>query len=206
MSHATDNPQGPIDTKIRISSGRMVDLNAFTSEDVDLFSINRSLNNLRRFTGHYKFSRPLSVAQHTMLVKMIADRLYPRDGGTRLMCIIHDFPEAYYSDLSSPLKRHLGDSFRNKIKEIDRVVFETLWDYWTYDWECADDKQTNYTDYEAGCKQCDHISLRIEQNKMFGTIPPEPYVQEFFEQYDTSSMFYECSKYEIDLVNLYNSR
>lgn len=206
MSHATENPQGPIDTKIRISSGRMVDLNNFTPEDVDLFSINRSLNNIRRFTGHYKFSKPLSVAQHTMLVKMIADRLYKSDSGTRLMCIIHDFPECYYNDLSSPLKRHLGDFYREKIKKIDSIVYETLWDYTGFDWDTHKEIETNYSDFERQCKTCDHISLRIEQNMMFGTIPPEDYVREFMEEYDTKEMFYECSKYEIDLVNLYKSR
>lgn len=203
MSFATEKPIEGIDTKIRISKNELVDLGNFKPEDVDLESISRSLNNIKRFTGHYAFSRPLSVAQHTYLCTMIADRLYRKDYGVKLMCIIHDFPEAYYGDLSSPLKRFLGDVYREKIKEIDRTVYETLWKHAEYrepNWV-----DTDYNDYKDQCKMCDHISLRIEQNMLFGTFPPEDYVRDFMQKYDTKQMFNKCGEFEIDLKTLYES-
>ncbi len=210
MSYATEKPIEGIDTKIRISKNELVDLGNFKPEDVDLVSINRSLNNIRRFTGHYAFSPPLSVAQHTYLCTMIADRLYPRDFGVKLMCIIHDFPEAYYGDLSSPLKRFLGDGYREKIKDIDKTVYTKLWRQYRWVTTNSDlaegyDELTDYNEYAEQCKKCDHISLRIEQNMLFGTFPPEDYVREFMEKYDTRKMFDECAKYEINLENLYKT-
>lgn len=197
------------DTSIRISSNESVDLANFKPENIDLVSISRSLNNIKRFTGHYAFSRPLSVAQHTYLCTMISDRLYPKDSGAKLMCIIHDFPETYYGDLSSPLKRFLGDGYREKIKDIDKTVYETLWlRRFTRAYVSPDffvDSRNNYTDYTEQCKKCDHISLRIEQNMLFGTFPPEDYVRDFMQKYDTRKMFDECAKFEIDLKSLYES-
>lgn len=191
------------DTKIRISSGKLVDLSDFKPEDVCLDSINKSLNNLKRFTGHYKFSRPLSVAQHTYLCTLIADRLYPKNSGLKLMCILHDMPEAYYSDLSSPLKRHLGDFYRDKIKEIDKTLYDTLWEQASWNEQEKRYVYTWWDFYKENCKKCDHISLRIEQNLMFGTIPPEGYVQEFMQNFDTRQMFEKCGEYEIDLKAMY---
>jgi len=211
MSYATDKPIAGIDTKIRVSKNELVDLGNFKPEDVDLFSINRSLNNLKRFCGHYAYSPPLSVAQHTYLCKMIANKLYPTDRGVHLMCIIHDFPEAYYGDLSSPLKRFLGDAYREKIKDIDKTVYTKLWNHMEYGADPDSNSrvlqfnETSYLDYQDQCKKCDHISLRIEQNMLFGTFPPEDYVQEFMQKNDTRKMFEECSKYEIDLVKLYQT-
>lgn len=202
MSYATEKPIAGIDTKIRISKNALVDLSDFGPEDVDLFSISRSLNNLKRFCGHYAYSPPLTVAQHTYLTMWIADKLYPNELGPRLMCLLHDMPEAYYGDLSSPLKRFLGDLYREKIKEIDRTVYQTLWNHVMYGNETV--HHTNYSDFEVECKRCDHMSLRIEQNMLFGTTPPEDYVQEFMQKYDTKAMFNKVLNYEnVDLKYIY---
>lgn len=209
LSFATENPVPEIDTKIRISKNELVDLGNFKPEDVDLESISRSLNNIKRFTGHYAFSRPLSVAQHTYLCTMIADRLYPKDYGVKLMCIIHDFPEAYYGDLSSPLKRFLGDGYRDKIKDIDHTVYTKLWKYSKYRGGTEDTfgewVDTDYNEYKDQCKMCDHISLRIEQNMLFGTFPPEDYVRDFMQKHDTKQMFNKCGEFEIDLKAMYET-
>ena len=174
-------------TQIRISSGRLVDLNDFTPEDVCPMSIERSLNQIKRFTGHYNFHEPLTVAQHTLLVMAISRVINGRDSFTDLGSKIHDFPEAYYGDLSSPLKKHFGDFYREKIKLIDEVVTNHFWpDEDEYsDWK-------SFHEIESQVKIADTISLRIEQSMMWGSVPPEPEVIEFFEQHDTRSMFLEC--------------
>lgn len=145
-------------TQIRISSGRYVDLANFTVADVDLDSITKSLNGIKRFTSHYLKKEPITVGQHTALTMKIADTLYPKDAATYLCCLIHDFGEAYYGDLSSPLKNFLGDPYRNSITKIDETIYERLWFL-----PKEDLYQAN-----INCKICDHISLRAEQLAMWG--------------------------------------
>lgn len=144
-------------TQIRISNGRYVDLASFKPEDVDLESINKSLNQIKRFTGHFQKEEPLTVAAHTGLCMKLADVLYPNDIATFLMCLIHDFPEAYYSDFSSPLKRFLGDNLAT-LKNIDKTLYGALWLFDNEEMPQAIDRM----------KFIDHISLRAEQTAMWG--------------------------------------
>lgn len=142
---------------IRISSGKLVDLSNFTEEDICLESISRSLNALVRFTGHWRDKEPLTIAQHTGLTMRISRALYPDDVATYLLCLIHDFPEAYYGDLSSPLKRYLGDGYQ-VLKKIDDVLVNKLFFFDKKFLPQAHDRM----------KRCDHLSLRIEQTEMWG--------------------------------------
>lgn len=143
--------------QIRISSGRLVDLSNFTEEDICLESISRSLNELKRFTGHWKVKEPLTVAQHTGLTMRLSRALYPDDVATYLLCLIHDFPEAYYGDHSSPMKRYLG-SHLDDLKKIDGVIIDKLFFF---------DKKYLPQAHER-MKRCDNLSLRIEQWMMWG--------------------------------------
>lgn len=186
-------------TQIRISSGRLVDLNDFKPEDVCPMSIERSLNQIKRFTGHYNFHEPLTVAQHTLLVRAISRVLYGKGEFIDLGARIHDFPEAYYGDLSSPLKKHFGDFYREKIKLIDDVVINHFWpenssyyDYYDVDTGELHNWYKTFQDVEHQVKMADTISLRIEQSMMWGSVPPEPEIIQFFEQQDTRAMFLEC--------------
>lgn len=143
--------------EIRISSGRLVDLSNFTEEDICLESISRSLNELKRFTGHWREKEPLTVAQHTGLTMRISRALYPDDVATYLLCLIHDFPEAYYGDLSSPLKRYLGSNL-DDLHFIDGIITGKLFFF---------DKKFLSQAHER-MKRCDNLSLRIEQWQMWG--------------------------------------
>jgi len=146
-----------IDTKIRISNGRYVDLANFKIEDIDLDSVTKSLNNIRRFTGHFRKKEPLTVAQHVGLTMKIADTLYPKDAATYLMCLIHDMPESIYGDFSSPLKRFLGTNL-DILTNIDNTFLNRLWFL----------PKENLYQAQINCKVCDHISLRAEQLAMWG--------------------------------------
>ena len=82
--------------------------------NADIKSIAFSLSNINRFTGHVGI---YSVAQHSVLVaQQLPDNL-------KLSGLLHDAPEAYIGDVSSPLKRllpdykHIEDFYH---KEIDR--------------------------------------------------------------------------------------
>ena len=60
--------------------------------------IARALSNINRFTGH---AGQYSVAQHCVLAAYHAEPAFALD------VLLHDAPEAYIGDISSPLKKHL---------------------------------------------------------------------------------------------------
>lgn len=86
------------DSVIRIRSGTL-DLLDPDPDDIELEDIAHALSNLCRFNGH---SRTFySVAQHSVLVS----KLVPEKDA--LAGLMHDAGEAYFGDMSSPLKRIL---------------------------------------------------------------------------------------------------
>lgn len=143
----------------RMSSGSYVDLGNFNATDVDLFDINRALNLIYRFTGHYKDRKPLTVAQHTLLVYTIAQQFYPDEPAVLLDCVIHDFSEAYTGDIATPLKRMFGAEFRQYEASIEHAVYRRLWVGNTpFDEEIKSKR-----------KVCDLISLDIERRAMWNS-------------------------------------
>lgn len=91
---------------IRLTSGRKFYLNDPKPEDVFLEDVARNLSGMIRYTGASRYS----VAQHQVIAAWMADKFYPDAGpvlGRRML--IHDTAEAYYGDVSSPLKSLLPD-------------------------------------------------------------------------------------------------
>lgn len=85
--------------RIRTNDGRLVDLLNITKEDVIPEVLIHSICLLNRFTGHTRY--PYSVGQHTLnLVNYVPDHL-------KMAAMIHDWQEAWFNDLASPLKREL---------------------------------------------------------------------------------------------------
>ena len=66
----------------------------------DIISIAKALSHINRFNGHVG---QYSVAQHCVLVALEL----PKD--LRLSGLLHDAPEAYIGDVTSPLKKLLPD-------------------------------------------------------------------------------------------------
>lgn len=116
-------------TTIETSSGKLVDLLNPNPADITLEDIVYALSNIPRYGGHSLTEIPYTVAQHSVMVMNIAraahvpgTRLYddfqnylqitgkgeyfnPELQATNLMIsLIHDFTEAYLSDLPSPVK------------------------------------------------------------------------------------------------------
>ena len=137
----------------RVSSGKYIDLAKFTKKDVDIKDINTSLNFLYRFTGHYKTVPPLTVAQHTHLVMLFAEKVFPNEKDVLFDCLLHDFAEAYYGDIATPLKKLFGDSYRDYAAEVDEAVYSKLW---------IIDKPFDDL-IAAKCKVCDLLALDTER-------------------------------------------
>lgn len=141
----------------RLSSGKYVDLEDLTPEDISLKDISASLNYLYRFNGHHKDREPLTVAQHTLLCMHIAEMLFPDDLDILFNCLLHDMPEAIYGDIPTPVKRMLGADAKAYLSHVDDVVYEALWK----------DKYTLNDEVEQNTKTCDLLALDIERRVLW---------------------------------------
>ena len=92
---------------IRVSSGKYIDLAAFTPSDVKLSDIVTALSLLKRCNGHYGRLEPLSVLQHSMLTADLAalDNAHP---ALRYAALVNDAHEAYIGDTTTPIKMLTG--------------------------------------------------------------------------------------------------
>ena len=144
-------------TPKRLSSGRYVDLSNVTVDDIDLNDIVKPLNLIYRFTGHWRDKKPLTVAQHTLLVVNIAKELFPDEIDVHLDCLMHDWGEAYYGDIATPLKRILKPEQAQAVKNIDKAIYDVYWPHDLTYWDEIYQKR----------KMCDLISLDIERRNMW---------------------------------------
>lgn len=115
-------------TFIYTHSGKRFSLIDPQPEDVDVSDIAYHLSMICRFNG--ACSTFYSVAQHCVLAKKLAFDF-------QLDALFHDAGEAYYGDISSPLKAVLQDvvgvEFTNIFERIDQVIFDAFNISWPID-------------------------------------------------------------------------
>jgi uncharacterized protein len=182
----------------RLAGGRYVDLNNLTEADIDIDDINVALNYIHRFNGHHKDNTPLTVAQHTLLCVNIGSLIFPDDNEIRIATIIHDFGEAYYGDISTPIKHAFGEAFKSFAKPIDDAVDRKFWGI-------GGPNQT----IKDCVKVCDLISLDIERRAMWKSQhgkdkwPTTPDIK--LSLLDKQAMFDEVAQIKfVDLKGLLN--
>ena len=141
----------------RLSGGKYVDLNNFTEKDVSIDDIDRSLNYIYRFTGHWKDKPPLTVAQHSLLTTWVAEDLFPDEPEVAFDCLLHDMPEAYYGDIATPVKKLLKSDYRKFVDQVDTAVYNALWKI----------PQPFTEEVESKRKICDLVALDIERRSMW---------------------------------------
>jgi uncharacterized protein len=97
----------------RMLSGRRLDLLDPSPLDVEIEDIAHGLARVARWNGQTKGAHIFSVAQHAMLVDVIARQRVPRlDRPGRLAVLLHDAPEYVIGDMISPFKTVIGDSYK----------------------------------------------------------------------------------------------
>ncbi len=82
-------------------------------KEVEIEDIAHSLAMLCRFNGHME--RFYSVAEHSVYVSRLVGR------ENRLWGLLHDAPEAYLSDIPSPVKAHISG-----FKEIENNLMQVI--------------------------------------------------------------------------------
>jgi len=92
------------------------------SPDLKMLSIEdiaQSLSALPRWGG--MTARKWSVAQHSLMMEML---VAPKDPVFRLANLLHDAPEAYFRDIPSPLRPHLGSVFTAYQQKLEQALQE----------------------------------------------------------------------------------
>lgn len=93
-----------------LSDGHECSLQFPTHDDIDIERVAHSLAQINRFTGHA--ARPYSVAEHSLLVLDIAERLLDLDVHGQLVALLHDAHESITNDVSTPAKQEIGGGWR----------------------------------------------------------------------------------------------
>lgn len=108
--------------EVGLLSGGLLDLETFSESDIITTDIAISLARQRRYAGHTVV--PWSVAQHSILCSMIADKL-KADKVNIKACFLHDFEECYVQDITAPLKRNfmLG-KYATISKKVSKVIYD----------------------------------------------------------------------------------
>jgi hypothetical protein len=144
---------------VLLPSGKRLDLltpdpAAWTDRDLAI-----SLSRTFRWGGHSRWELPLSVAQHSLLVLVMRQKmnaLQPLSRAEALRELLHDAEEGFLCfDPISPLKPHLGDDFRT-VSDRLRAAIATR--YALHPWEGADYLLHKQADHLAAASEAFHVT------------------------------------------------
>jgi 5'-deoxynucleotidase YfbR-like HD superfamily hydrolase len=97
----------------RMLSGRRLDLIDPSPLDIEIEDIAHGLARVARWNGQTTGDHAFSVAQHSLIVLHIAEKLsLGADPALRLAALLHDAPEYVIGDMISPFKAVLGDEYK----------------------------------------------------------------------------------------------
>lgn len=102
---------------IRMFDGRMVDVLNLQRDDIRPKNFIHAICNLNRYTGHLPF--PISVGLHSLRMAEIVPK------HLRRTALIHDWSEACFNDIASPIKRTMGN-YREYEDAAARVIFDAM--------------------------------------------------------------------------------
>ena len=137
------------DTFIQTYTGKHVNPLDMRQEDVDIIDIAHALSLTNRFTGHTV--KPYSVAQHSTLVSSLCQ---PEN---QLWGLLHDAPEAYFADISRPVKLLLNYKTNGLLRFVEDQIMVAICQKFNLD--LAEPKDV---------KQSDDVALANEAYSFFG--------------------------------------
>jgi len=139
------------------AGGNEVDLRYPQTNNITLGDISHHLAQINRFTGACR--RPYSVAEHSLLVLEIIERMLPLDVHGRLAALMHDAHEAYTTDLSTPAKGQVGEGWQHFEGRLQRAVLSA------FGLHSASHK------HAVSIKQADLIALATERAQLLPSGP-----------------------------------
>ncbi|WP_449414654.1 YfbR-like 5'-deoxynucleotidase [Ochrobactrum teleogrylli] len=110
---AADQSSGKARAWQRMLSGRRLDLLDPSPLDVEIEDIAHGLARVARWNGQTIGEHAFSVAQHSLLVEEIFNRLVP-DASVewQILTLLHDAPEYVIGDMISPFKAVMGGNYK----------------------------------------------------------------------------------------------
>ena len=106
----------------RMLSGRRLDLLDPSPLDIEIADIAHGLARVARWNGQTEGPHIYSVAQHSLLVEIIAHQSARLDRKRRLAVLLHDAPEYVIGDMISPFKVVMGGAY----KAVERRLLEAI--------------------------------------------------------------------------------
>lgn len=126
------------------NTGRVIDLLEPDPSQIHIEDIVNNLSNVCRFNGQLK--QFYSVLQHSIHVA----ELVPNE--LKMQALLHDASEAYICDVPTPLKRMLGDSYRDVERRIMQAIGTAL--------------GVELTELDPLVKEADRIMLYAERDAL----------------------------------------
>ncbi len=115
---------GPPRVWQRMLSGRRLDLLEPSPLDVEIDDIAHGLARVARWNGQTTGEHAFSVAQHSVIVLDVFERLRPKASSEeRLTALLHDAPEYVIGDMISPFKAVLGGDYKTIENRLLTAIF-----------------------------------------------------------------------------------
>jgi len=107
----------------RMLSGRRLDLLDPTPVDIEIEDIAHGLAFVARWNGQTEGDFAYSVAEHSLLVLELFQRLNPKaDVKSQLAALLHDAPEYVIGDMISPVKAAVGPGYEGLDERLATAI------------------------------------------------------------------------------------
>lgn len=106
----------------RMLSGRRLDLLDPSPLDVEISDIAQGLARVARWNGQTRGDHAFSVAQHSLMVEGIVERLTAASPQTLQLALLHDAPEYVIGDMISPFKSVVGGGYRTVEARLEAAI------------------------------------------------------------------------------------
>ncbi|WP_208441102.1 YfbR-like 5'-deoxynucleotidase [Bartonella raoultii] len=123
MAKAEVSKNGEARAWQRMLSGRRLDLLNPSPFDIEIEDIAHGLARVARWNGQTQGDYAYSVAQHSLLVEQIFQKLCPQSRSNERLCaLLHDAPEYVIGDIISPFKAVIGKQYEIIEKRIQDAI------------------------------------------------------------------------------------
>jgi 5'-deoxynucleotidase YfbR-like HD superfamily hydrolase len=106
----------------RMLSGRRLDLLDPSPLDVEIADIAHGLARVARWNGQTSGDHAFSVAQHSLVVDDIFQRIGPATADESLVALLHDAPEYVIGDMISPFKSVVGGGYKTVEGRLEAAI------------------------------------------------------------------------------------
>lgn len=113
----------PVRAWQRMLSGRRLDLLDPSALDIEIEDIAHGLARVARWNGQTVGEHAYSVAQHSLLVAKIGEKLFPDSKPYwHLSLLLHDAPEYVVGDMISPFKAVMGGDYKSVEDRLQQAI------------------------------------------------------------------------------------